>query len=156
MAGDDLLQGTIDRFWDTIPPVWGRVRGNARENAIQDYGLTLVQFHVLRHIRRGARTVSELAERQQISRPAISQAVELLVEKGLVTRQQDASDRRFVQLDLTESGGSLLNAVFDKNRRWMAEKMAALRPEELETLSCAMTILKTTFEPTEEYPTAVK
>jgi DNA-binding MarR family transcriptional regulator len=150
MAADDLLQCAIERFWDTVPPVWGHVRGNVRSNAIQDFNITLIQFHVLRHIRKGAHSVSDLAERQQISRPAISQAVDLLVEKGLVTRQQDPGDRRFIQLDLTESGNNLLNAIFAKNRLWMAKKMRVLKPDELDTLIRAMTILKTTFDSPEE------
>ncbi len=146
MTADDLLQQTIERFWDTVPPVWGHVRGNARSNAIKDFNLTLIQFHILRHIRHGIHSVGELAEKQQISRPAVSQAVDMLVEKGLVARQQDKQDRRFLQLALTENGSSLLNAVFSKNRRWMAEKMASLKPDELETIIAAMIILKRTFD----------
>ena len=150
MSENDLLQQAIEQFWDTVPPVWGRVRGNVRANAIQDFNLTLIQFHILRHIRCGKHTVAELAEQQQISRPAVSQAVDLLVEKGLVSRRQNTRDRRYVQIDLTESGSSLLGAVFSKNRRWMVEKMAALSPQELETVIQAMSILKNTFDPTED------
>jgi DNA-binding MarR family transcriptional regulator len=150
MSENDLLQLAIERFWDTVPPVWGRVRGNARSHAVQDHGLSLIQFHILRHIRKGAHSASEIAELLQISRPAISQALEQLVEKGLVTRRQDTGDRRFVQLDLTDSGGSLLNSVFGKSRRWMAEKMCDLHPDDLETLIRAMSILKKTFDSPEE------
>jgi DNA-binding MarR family transcriptional regulator len=150
MAADELLQRAIERIWDTVPPVWGRVRGNARANAITDYSLTLVQFHILRHIRKGAHTVSELAERQQISRPAISHAVDQLVEKDLVTRQDDPHDRRYVQLNLTENGSQLLSSVFGKNRQWMAAKMAGLSPEELEILIRALSILKDTFDTVED------
>jgi DNA-binding MarR family transcriptional regulator len=146
MVTDDLLQRAIERFWDTVPPVWGRVRGMTRSNAEQDYSLTLVQFHCLRHIHRGAQTVSILAERQQISRPAASLAVEQLVGKELVTRADDPDDRRFVKLELTVEGAALLDAVFGKSRRWMAEKMAGLSSEELETIICAMEILKKTFD----------
>ncbi|MHB8806918.1 MAG: MarR family winged helix-turn-helix transcriptional regulator [Anaerolineaceae bacterium] len=147
MASDDLLQRTIERFWDTVPPVWGRVRGNARCNAIQDFNLTLIQFHILRHIRHGIHSVGGLAEKQQISRPAISQAVETLVEKGLVIRLPDAQDRRYVRLELTESATELLEVVFSKNRQWMAKKMASLKQDELETIMTAMEILKRTFDP---------
>ncbi|MGV8025521.1 MAG: MarR family winged helix-turn-helix transcriptional regulator [Anaerolineaceae bacterium] len=146
MTDNDLLQQTIEQFWDTIPPVWGYVRGNARSNAIQDFNLTLIQFHILRHIRHGFHSVGELADKQQISRPAVSQAVEILVEKELVARQQDTRDRRYVQLALTENGNSLLNAVFSKNRHWMAKKMSSLEQDELKTIMAAMRILKNTFD----------
>ncbi|HOJ00408.1 MAG TPA: MarR family transcriptional regulator [Anaerolineaceae bacterium] len=147
MADDTLLQKTVESFWDTIPPVWGRVRENARGNAIQDFNLTLIQFHILRHIWHGIRSVRELAEKQQISRPAISQVVEVLVLRGLVVRKQDTRDRRCVQLELTATATKLLEAVFSKNRRWMAEKMVSLEQSELETIMAAMEILKKTFDP---------
>jgi DNA-binding MarR family transcriptional regulator len=150
MESSELLECTIERFWDTVPPVWGRVRGKARSLATHDFSITLVQFHILRHIRKGVRTVCELAERQQISRPAVSQAVEVLVEKGLVTRKQDALDRRYVQLDLTDSGNSLLDSVFSKNHAWMAEKMKGLNSEELQSILIAMDVLKKTFDLAED------
>jgi len=147
MATENILQRTIERFWDTVPSVWGRVRSNLRNNAIKDFNITLIQFHILRHIRHGAHSVGELAERQQISRPAISQAVDLLVEKHLVTRQQDTQDRRYVHLDLTDNGNGLLNDAFLKSRSWMGEKMASLSSDDLEILIHAMTILKNVFDP---------
>ena len=141
----DLLQQTIEQFWDAIPPVWGHVRSQARAYAVQDFGVSLIQFEILRHIRRGAHSVAELAERQQISRPAVSQAVDSLVEEGLVSRSQDPQDRRFVDLELTERGRALINAIFTKNRQWMMEKMKELRPDEMETIIRALGILKETL-----------
>jgi len=145
MADQDLLQRTIERIWDTIPPVWGQVRGNARFSAVHDFHITLEQFHILRHIHRGAHSVAELAERKQISRPAISQAIDLLVDKGLITRTQGKPDRRFVQLELTESGNNMISAIFQNNRRWMANQMSGLTTGELDTLLRALDILKATF-----------
>ena len=71
---------------------------------------------------KGFTSVSELAAIRQISRPAISQAVDVLVEKGLISRQQEAEDRRFVHLLLTPNGEALLNKIFQENRAWMMEK----------------------------------
>lgn len=150
MTTESLLQHTIERFWDTVPPVWGHVRGNARTTAVQDFKISLEQFHILRHIRRGSHSAAELAQRLQISRPAISQAIDLLVTKGLVTRAQVQHDRRFVQLELTESGNMLLNAIFKKNRRWMVKMMSGLTSDELHILLHAMDILKATFDSTAE------
>ncbi len=145
MNDEELLRNTIERLWESIPPVWGKVRGNVRANAVEDLNVTLVQFHILRHIRQGAHSVGELAEMQQISRPAVSQAVELLVEKGLVFRKQESRDRRFIFLDLTETGNYMLNAIYNKNRLWMAEKMVSLSSEDLNAIIRAMAILKKAF-----------
>jgi DNA-binding MarR family transcriptional regulator len=142
---EDLLANTIEKFWETIPPVWNTIRGNVRCIATDEFGISVEQFHILRHIRRGMHSASELASINQISRPAISQAVDLLVEKGLVARTQGARDRRYVRLDLTPEGDRLLNAIFDQNRAWMKTKMAALTPADHDTILRALTLLKETF-----------
>jgi DNA-binding MarR family transcriptional regulator len=139
------LQTAIDQFWATIPPVWNRIKGNIRSIAEENYDISVEQFHILRHIRRGLGSVSELAQVKQISRSAISQAVDLLVERGLICRLQNAQDRRNIPLELTEAGNSLLDTISEKNRAWMGTRMADLTPEELETLSAAMGILGRTF-----------
>ncbi len=145
-TAEEMRRMTIERFWETFPVVWNQVTGNVRWMAADQFGITVEQFHVLRHIRRGTGSVSELATVKQISRSAISQTVEVLVEKGLITRTQSAGDRRFVRLELTQRGDDLLNTLFEKNRGWMMEKLSALSPEEIETIFCALEALKRAFD----------
>jgi DNA-binding MarR family transcriptional regulator len=136
------VQQAIDRIWETIPPTWHRVREQLRGTAVEQFGITVEQFHVLRHVRKGAATVSELAEVKQISASAISQAVDLLVEKDLLARAQDRNDRRRVHLTLTEHGAELLASIFQQNRAWMMEKLAALSADELAMLERGLALLK--------------
>lgn len=145
-APNELLQRAIDRFWESVPPTWNRIRANVRGIAAEKFGITLEQFHILRHIRKGSGSVSELAEAKGISRPAISQALDVLVSKGLVTRRQQAGDRRFVQLELTENGEELLSAIFRENRTWMEEKLSILTPEEMTGVVKALDALRSAFE----------
>lgn len=141
----ERLDAAIDRFWETIPPVWFQVRGHVRGVAVEHFDITIEQFHILRHIRKGITSASELAEVKQISRPAISQAVELLVGKGLIARQTNVEDRRYIQLALTPDGSDLLDGIFLENRAWMLEKLAPLSEEELDRLTAAMETLKRVF-----------
>lgn len=149
---EQARQRLIDRFWETIPPMWNRIRGRIRGTAAEKFGITVEQFHILRHIRKGFRSMGELAQEKQISRPAISQAVEILVEKGLITRSQSSEDRRFVQLELTPSGNELLNSIFQTNRAWMMEKISALTLEEVETILCAMDAFQKAFDDSQPAP----
>jgi DNA-binding MarR family transcriptional regulator len=110
--------------------------------ATAKFDITVEQFHILRHVRRGTASISELATAKNISRPAISQAVEVLVKKGLLTRVQSTQDRRFVELALTEAGNELLDTVFKETRDWMKQQMNALSNDELETIAKAMEVLK--------------
>ena len=147
MPSEDLIGQTIDRFWETIPPFWHRVRGHIRQVAAEQFDISVEQFHILRNIRRGQGSVSELAEAKNISRPAISQAVDVLVNKGLIARTPNTQDRRQIQLDLTDSGNALLDAIFDNTRKWMMQILSPLCDEELQTLVLAMESLRKTQNP---------
>src|ERR1044071_2786072 len=136
MTSSERLQNeAIDRFWETVPPVWNTVRSYIRARATANFDISVEQFHVLRHVRRGTGSISELATAKNISRPAISQAVELLVKKGMLTRIQSTQDRRFVDVALTEAGNHLLDEVFQETRTWMKERMSGLSREELQTVA---------------------
>jgi DNA-binding MarR family transcriptional regulator len=139
---ENLRDRAIDRFWETVPPLWNSIRSHIRATATAKFDISVEQFHVLRYVRRGTDSVSELATAKNISRPAISQAVEVLVKKGLLTRVQSKEDRRCVDLVLTEAGDNLLDTVFMETRGWMKEQMHDLSPDELETITSAMEILK--------------
>jgi DNA-binding MarR family transcriptional regulator len=145
-SAERLREQAIDRFWETVPPLWGTIRTHIRTEATTNFDITVEQFHILRHVRRGTGSVSELATAKNISRSAISQAVDLLVKKGLLTRVQSTQDRRFVELALTQAGNELLDKLFQRTRDWMKTRMTQLSPDELETISKAMEALKKMLE----------
>ncbi len=143
---EHLQEQAIDRFWETVPPLWSFVRSHIRASAIGSFDIPVEQFHILRHVRRGICSISELAKAKNISRPAISQSVDSLVNKGLLRRVQNAQDRRYVELSLTNAGNALLEAVFKETRGWMKEHMHALTVAELETIIKAMKAMKKMLE----------
>ena len=49
--------------------------------------------HLLEELRRGPRTVGELAAGLPVSRPAVSQHLKVLLDAGLVTAQADGTRR---------------------------------------------------------------
>jgi DNA-binding MarR family transcriptional regulator len=130
----ELLHQTIEQFWETIPPTWHRIRGNLQKVITEHFDVTVEQFHTLRRIHMGIQSTSELAAEKHISRPAISQIVDTLVGKGLLTRHQNTADRRYVRLELTQAGLDLIEAVFQKNHTWMVEMLSELNVAELEGL----------------------
>jgi len=143
---EHLRDQAIDRFWETVPPVWNTVRSHIRATATAKFDITVEQFHVLRYVRRGKESMSELATAKNISRPAISQAVDILVNKGFLTRVQSTKDRRYVDLALTDAGNNLLDTVFSETRGWMKERMSKLTADELETICQSMEALKKILE----------
>jgi DNA-binding MarR family transcriptional regulator len=126
--------------------LWNTVRSYIRATATANFDITVEQFHVLRYVRRGKDSMGELATAKNISRPAISQAVDVLVHKGLLTRIQSTKDRRYVDVALTDAGNHLLDTVFKETRIWMKGRMSKLTASELETISKAMEVMKKMLE----------
>ena len=137
-----VIERTLDKFWETVPPLWGTIRAHIRAVATENFDISVEQFHILRFIRRGHCSVSELADARNISRPAVSQGVDALVNKGLVTRTQGKEDRRYVELELTPEGNALLDSVFQNTREWMRESLEGFSHEELELAIRGMEVLK--------------
>ncbi len=138
----DKLRQVVDSFWETFPPLWRMIQIHIREVAVEQFDITVEQFHILRHIRRGRNSVSALAEAKNISRPAISQSVDLLVTRGLIIRSIDPQDRRHVKLDLTADGNALMDAIFGDTRQWMMKNFAPLSAGEIQALNHSMESLK--------------
>jgi DNA-binding MarR family transcriptional regulator len=138
----DKLKQAVDGYWETFPPLWRSIQAHIRQVASEQFNITVEQFHILRHIRRGHDSVSALAETRDISRPATSQAVDLLVTRGLIARTIEPQDRRHINLALTAEGNALLEAVSDDTRQWMIKKFAPLSADELQALMRTMEALK--------------
>lgn len=138
----DTLERAVDAFWETFPPFWQNVRAHIRKVAVEQFDITVEQFHILRHIRRGRGSISELADAKRISRAAISQAVDVLVNKGMITRTQARPDRRYVLLELTSAGNALLDAIFDNTRQWTMGILTPLSEDELQNLIRSMETLQ--------------
>lgn len=138
-------QHVIEKFWEFFPPVWHTIKAHIRQQATEDFDITVGQFHILRRIRSGTDSVSKLAADRHTSRPAISRAVDALVKKGLVIRTHNPADRRNVQLSLTGQGQTLLEALFTNTRQWMAERLADLQDDEIQAILIAGDALKRAF-----------
>jgi DNA-binding MarR family transcriptional regulator len=142
---EEYLNEAAERFWEAVPTVWDRVRNHLRSTATSQLNITVGQFHILRYIRRGNNTVGQLANTRQISRSAVSQSVELLVEKGYVCRQERSEDRRYVRLELTDKGTELLTMVYAENRKWIMNKLSSLTPDELNCMLQGLEPMKKAF-----------
>jgi DNA-binding MarR family transcriptional regulator len=142
LGSHDLLSQTVDMFWETFPSFWHKIRAHIREITSQRFEITVEQFHILRQIRKGNSSASQLADVKCISRPAISQALDILVNKGLISRQQDPDDRRCIKLVLSVQGEVLLDSIFNNTREYMMKIMGELTEADLQNLLQAMESLR--------------
>jgi DNA-binding MarR family transcriptional regulator len=79
-------------------------------------GVTLAQCHVLLAVDApGETTTGALAAELYLDKSTLSRTVDGLVEKGLMRRIPDESDRRVTRLRLTERGQATCNALHRAN-----------------------------------------
>ena len=99
------------------------------------------QFSVMARLEDTALTPTELAQIECVSPPSMTRTVAALVERGLVTRQDDPLDGRQVFISLTARGLLLLNETRRKRDAWMATRLKVISADELEVLVRASVIL---------------
>jgi DNA-binding MarR family transcriptional regulator len=73
--------------------------------------LTLAQYRVLALVAGGDERASLVAERLAVAKPTITAVVDGLVERGFVTREAVAGDRRSTRLAVTALGKRALDAA---------------------------------------------
>src|ERR1700733_1949658 len=81
--------------------------------------LTLSQYRVLGILGDGREAASVLADKLAVSRPSVTGVIDGLVARGLVRRDPDETDRRRIDLGLTDDGRRVL-ARADAGPRWPA------------------------------------
>src|SRR6476469_5613584 len=101
----------IARSMDAIRAGVRALRINTRSIELE-IGISLAQLFVLQQVaQRPATSLNDLAERTATHQSSVSVVVRRLVDRGLVTRRSDATDKRRVQIELTPAGEKLLEGA---------------------------------------------
>jgi DNA-binding MarR family transcriptional regulator len=90
--------------------------------------------------------VRELAEGEGVSPPAMTAYVHRLEAAGLVARRRSESDRRRVELALTEAGVRVLRSARSRRTAWLAARLKRLEPAELAAVEAALPALRALVE----------
>ena len=106
-----------------------RARGRAAREPSPG-GLSLAQYHLLEPLAAGPRTNRELAELAGISAPTATRMVDGLLERRLVSRVEDPTDRRAVVISLTAKGRSALATKESEYAERRGRVADALEPHE--------------------------
>jgi DNA-binding MarR family transcriptional regulator len=129
-----------------LRPVLLRLARELRRETEQA-GITARQATLLWLVKRSpGLSLAELAAEEGISPPAMSGHVDRLERLDLVRRVRDAQDRRRVGLELTDEGARLLRNVRARRTMWLAQRLQALDPTEIEAIGVAIPALRNLLE----------
>ena len=123
---------------DGLRPVLLRVGRELRREA-REVGVSPEQVSLLVAIKYSPGVgVNELAARERVSAPAMSNHVDRLERDGLVARTPSPSDRRRVGVTLTEEGKRVLRGVRSRRTAWLASRLGELDADELAAVEAAI------------------
>src|SRR5690242_4034087 len=89
-----------------------------------DHGVTLSQLEVLGEVSRtGVSTPAELAGRMHVRVQSLTDAINDLMSRGLVSRRPDPHDRRRQLVELTDAGTALLARDRAERDAWLHTQM---------------------------------
>lgn len=98
---------------------------------INGFGMGQSDFGVLEALlHRGPLNVKQLGAKVLLTSGSMTATVDRLEARGLVTRQDDATDRRARIIHLTDAGRELIERIFAEHRDAMEEAVAGFPVEE--------------------------
>ena len=120
-----------------LRPVLLRLARELRKETEQ-LGVTARQATLLWLVKRSpGLSLAELAAEEGISPPAMSGHVDRLERAGLLERIRSIDDRRRVGLRLTDDGQRLMRRIRARRTTWLADRLRALDPGELDAVEAA-------------------
>jgi DNA-binding MarR family transcriptional regulator len=135
---------------EALPEIIRRLKGNRRLSS-GEWELTVAQVRALGVVAHHADcTMGELARRLGISLSAATGLVDRLVQRGLIEREADSSDRRLVCLRLTAAAKRVPAAFRRQTRRRMAAALEQLSEPELQQIAEGLALLRMALGGSEE------
>jgi DNA-binding MarR family transcriptional regulator len=108
--------------------------------------LSVPQFRALGFVRRHPETsVSAVAEHLGLSVPAASRLLDILVSRQLLERQISAADRRFVTLQLSSRGTTVLESARHHAAEQLSLALGEVADGDRATILSALASLRRTF-----------
>lgn len=95
-----------------------------------DKDITVPQFRILDMVYNGTTTPAEIARMLDVSPPSISELLEKLENKRLLTRLINTADRRKIELALSDIGLTTVEKVNDYRAAYLQRILKKMGPEQ--------------------------
>jgi DNA-binding MarR family transcriptional regulator len=99
--------------------------------------LSRTEVGVLSTLSQGPRRITELAQTEALAQPTVTQLVDKLENRGLVSRARSGEDARVVIVEVTPAGTEVFEEVRAEIRANMREALTDLPDDELTELAHA-------------------
>jgi MarR family transcriptional regulator for hemolysin len=140
---------------EVVPIIMKEIRSELRSRRSPD--LTVPQFRTLAFVDRNkGASLSAVANHMGLTLPSTSRLVDILINRKLLTRQDNPLDRRRVKLDVTSRGLTILEVSRRGTLTYLADKLSSINAGERKVIVEAMESVRSVFANKEEIGATVK
>lgn len=101
--------------------------------------ITLPHLEIMKTLKEeGTRHIAEIGERLQIPKPQMTRLIDRLEDLRIITRMADTTDRRVINITLTDKGRRIIEELDQVIVGSIKVKLASLTEAELRELSVAL------------------
>ena len=108
----------------------------------REFNISIWQWRILAVLgEHSGLTSTEVATRTLMDKPAVSRATASLLDRGLISRRSDSTDRRKAELRLSDQGREIYAAIIPRALAYERDLVASLSNDDAETLRRLLTKL---------------
>jgi DNA-binding MarR family transcriptional regulator len=124
------------RLWLRLLATTTLIETEVRRRLREQFEVTLPRFDLLAQLDRkpSGMTLGELSRRMMVTNGNVTGLVERLVAEGLISRSEDARDRRSRRVRLTEAGARQFRRMARAHEDWIADLFGGLKRGEVAPL----------------------
>ncbi len=145
---DQMLDALADDLFSVPALVVRASRRKLLKTALAciDESITPLHFGIMKALNEaGTLHVTAIGDRLEVPAPQMTRLVDRMVALGLVERRPDATDRRSINLALTEKGTTMIEQRSVAIRDSIKEALSCLTDEELREFSASLRTLRDIF-----------
>lgn len=101
------------------------------ERITRELGQSSARWQVLGRVGFASQTVAQMAREQGLARQSVQRIADLLAAEGLVVFQDNEHDQRAKLVEITETGRTVLTAIYQRNGEWSQRIQTKLDTEML-------------------------
>ncbi|MGF1587714.1 MAG: MarR family winged helix-turn-helix transcriptional regulator [Pleurocapsa sp.] len=133
-----FLRDEVRQYGESATP-----KSNSGTDAVRQPRLSLSQLRILYFLdRHPESSLSEVAQNLDVTRPTMSEAIERLVQNGLVLRVNDPQQRRQILLSLTSAGSKYQQQVYQALLACIEQKLNSLSDQQNSQIIEALLLLE--------------
>ena len=144
----DALDSVIEDLFSIMPLLARLIQRKLLRTTLSriDENFSPAHFEITRMLQEaGTQHISEIGDELHIPRPQMTYLIDKLVSLNMVERSEDPSDRRMINISLTDKGQVIMQERIELIRDAFRTTISDLNNEELVELSASLRKLREIF-----------